>query len=179
MLKIKKIKQRIVDRGWARTIQNLKRLDNIYAKVGLPEEGVVHPGNRRDANAPPAIVDMSDLVLIGIWNEFGVESRNQPARPWVRGAYNANFKDLKVVRDKLYLQVIMGKITAEMAIARMGEWMVNRTKKFVKELKVPENAPATIYIKTKGGRLGHVVNPLIHFGQMINSIQSVVIRKVI
>lgn len=152
------VRQVIVDHGFDAIITEMKNAKHRYVKVGFPLEKEAAPGE---------LAGMPEVTLVAMVQEFGSEKRNIPERPFIRGAFDANYTDLQAFKEAEFLQVMQGKQTADTGIRRIGEWMVNKTKAYIKAIIPPPNAPTTIARK-------HSTTPLIDTGQMINSIQYAV-----
>ena len=95
------------DRGMKKILGEIKRLGNMYAKVGFPDNG-----------------DESEGVLlaqIAYWNENGATSTNNvlkrgiwelPPRPFMAQAVDNNTAQIKQTQEKLVKMVADGKIDA-------------------------------------------------------------------
>ena len=153
----------VCDRGWMSVVANLKEMDGSYTKVGFPEEGEVK-NKRKKGSGHEKYKGISEIALIASWLHFGTKHID-PGWPFLTEALDENLNELIVIRDKLYLKIVEGKLTTKMGLAIMGEFLVNKTKAKIVAMKHPPNAPYTIRMK-KG-----VNNPLIDTGQLLNSVQ--------
>jgi hypothetical protein len=147
-----------IDHGWDRIQNDLRLLDNSYTKVGLPEES-------QPASVEDGITEMSDLVLVYAANEFG--TKRIPERSTLRAALDENLQQVNRLTFRLYDKVITNTISVRNALSIIGEFMTNKVKKKIVNLKTPPNAPSTLrakYPKT---------NPLINKGQLVQSITHV------
>jgi len=171
----------VKDTGWKLIVQNLKELDNSYSKVGFPAEAL--PSKGKPKVKEPAKT-MSEVAQIAFYNEYG--TRTIPARPFLSLAYLKNFKGLVGVRDKVYKQVIEGKLSVRQALSIMGEWLTAKIKRTIDETTTPPNAPSTIKRKNaallrrtskkklnENPSIGTTSHPLIHTAQMRNSVSHV------
>ena len=98
-------------------------------------------------------------------NEFG--KGRTPARPFIRGAIDKNEDEFLRHAEKVSGEIVDGKMSKYDALTEMGMLIEDGTKLYVKNLDTPPNAPLTI--KLKG-----FDNPLIHTGEMLNSIRYAV-----
>lgn len=153
------------DLGWATIVQELRRMDGSYTKVGFPEEG--KPGSKRKTGSGhDEYTDISEIALIASWLEFGTKNID-PGWHYFAEAFDENLEALIVIRDKLYIRIVNGKMLIDTALAIMGEFMVSKVKAKIVSMNYPPNAPSTIRRK-KG-----VDNPLIDTAQMLNSVQHI------
>jgi hypothetical protein len=161
-----KCTQRIVDHGYAAILTELKKADNLYVKVGFPLEG--NPGYPSKHAIGPLTKEeastMNKITIIASTHEFGSEKRNIPERSFIRSTFDAEYENLQAFKEREYLRILQGKQTANTAIGRVGEWLTNKTKAFIRNRIPPPLKKATI--KRKGSSV-----PLIDTAQMINSIQ--------
>lgn len=168
------LRQRVVDRGWNNIRYALK---NGSTKVGFPYEGSPTQGEASN---------MSEIATIASFQEFGTKQivtprqsaylRSQgfpvkigseivnPTRSFIRTAFDESLNEIKSLRDKLYKNIIGGKIGVLEALKILGEFLTNKTKKKVHDITEPPLHWFTIDRKSSS-------KPLIDKGQMINSIQ--------
>ena len=109
---------------------------------------------------------ISELVLIGVVNEFGSKVKHIPSRPAFRRAFDKNRKRINDLKQVILGKIFTGDLTARQGLGLVGEYLTNATKKEITDLKSPPNAPVTI--KRKGSS-----NPLIDTGQMRASVTHV------
>jgi hypothetical protein len=145
------------DLGWESIKRNLREMDNVQTKVGLPAEGVPAAGE---------MTSMSEVATVGAVHEFGAPANNIPERSWLRSAYDENKRRLDQVKAKETGRVIDGKQNARQAIGRVGEWFAAQVKNKIRKGPFAPNLPATILRKGS-------TKPLIDTGQMIQSITHV------
>lgn len=151
---------KVIDRdlGWAAIRRNLRQMDNVTTKVGLPAEGAV--AGEGEATS------MSEVATVGVVHEFGAPARNIPERSWLRSVYDENRNRLQRVKAKETGRVIDGKQDARQAIARVGGWFAAQVKAKIRKGPFAPLEPETI--ARKGS-----TKPLIDTGQMIQSITHV------
>lgn len=173
------------DTGMALLIQNLRVLDNSYTKVGFPAGAPIASG-KPEIKEPAK--DMSEVATIAFWNEYG--TKRIPARPFLSLAYYRYLKGLKAVRDRVYLEVITGKMPVKDALSIMGEWFAAKVKRTIDSVTTPPNAPSTIRRKNaallrrtskkkleENLSIGTTAHPLIHTAQMRNSVTHMEVIK--
>lgn len=105
--------------------------------------------------------EQASIGEVALFNEFG--TKRIPERPFIRGSYQ---KYIKAWRKLIHEQVDLayqGKKDLDTILKLVGLKIQADMKRFVVELKSPPNAPVTAERKKSN-------NPLIHTGQMINSI---------
>jgi hypothetical protein len=154
------------DKGMKKILAEMKKLGNMYAKVGFPENG-----------------DTGDGVLIAqyaYWNENGATSTNNvlkkgkvwelPPRPFMSQAVDNNGEQIKNTGEKLVKQVSEGKIDAKTAMRLNAENMVNLIKLSIKNGNFKPNSDITIdgipgFIRGKKSS-----KPLIDSGLMRDSV---------
>jgi len=152
---------RDIDRGYSYIVDQIKLAHNSYTKVGVQEN------ERRDDASEP------DMVTIAAWNEFG--NRRIPERSFLRSATDEETPNLKTMGDKLYDQVLEGRLTVEKGLHVIGQYLESKIKAKIRSNIPPPNAPATIAQKTVGGKVGN--RTLIDTGQLIQSIRHVVFMR--
>jgi len=113
---------------------------------------------------------MSELVMVAVVNEFGSTKRNIPSRPAFRRAFDENRTKIEQLKKKLLNRIYEGTSTGKQALGLVGEFLTNKTKKKITDLKTPPNKPATI--KRKGSS-----NPLIDLGQERASVTHVEVYR--
>lgn len=168
------------DRLYNKIKHDLGVLDTLSVKVGYIEDA--RPG-KKDKNDNSKRLSISEIILIGVYNEFGVKNKSLSGsnnitsakfdskrgqwkirpRPHISAGIDANEKKLLDEMDKLLALVAAQKIDPNFAMKILGELGINKIKKFMIDLKHPKNAPLTIAIKGFD-------NPLIWSGQLKNTV---------
>ncbi len=139
-----------IDKGWRRIKKELKLLNNSYTLVGIQSNA----GKEADGQ---------NIAAVGAYNEYGVPSKNIPARPFMRSTLNEQKSRLTGIKKSQYLKILSGIRSVERGLSLIGEFMTGEIKKKITTLKVPKNDPKTI--RRKGSS-----NPLIDTGRMRASI---------
>lgn len=128
------------------------KINNAYTKAGYISETGVAPGD---------INELSEMVLIAVYHEFGTSK--MPARATLGPGFTKNKQLLKVFVASQYRLIVMRKIDVKTALGKIGEYATSLVKKEIVDLDYPPLAPATI--KKKGSS-----KPLIDTAQMLNSV---------
>jgi hypothetical protein len=158
---------------------DLKLLSDAFVKVGFPEGA--KPGKPKNilVDAKP-YEDMSEVARIATWNEFGVAKTQietmrgimtgrsasnwkLPPRNFFRSAVDGSNEQLKNVKERLYQQFLLGRLTAVQVLDSLGLWMQAKIRNSIIHGNWTPNAPSTI--KQKGSS-----KPLIDSSQMLNSV---------
>jgi len=169
----------VKDFGWTKISRELKLMDGSYTKVGFPENAEVKKPSKKIKGEKVA-TDMSEIAIVAAFNEFGTSGTKSsrsggssvkiPPRPFMSTSFDESMDGLNRLKQKLYIKIINGEITLKVALSIIGEYMVAKTKKKIRDIKSPPNAPSTIKKKKSS-------NPLIDSGQMINSVTHVEVLK--
>lgn len=130
------------DLGWDRIQKELAEAKDAYVYVGIPDSAGKHE-------------DGTDLVDIAAANEFGTQ--RIPSRPFIRGAFQENQRELYRFSERLWNLILQGKMTTHRALGLMGERHQNEIRDYMTALRQPPNAPSTV--ERKGSS-----NPLIDEG---------------
>lgn len=107
--------------------------------------------------------DGTPVAAVAAWNEFGTERQGQPhvpERPFFRNAIRAGApKVVDVVKENLDPKTL---VFDRRVAGKVGQVLVGEIRREITNLRVPENAPATVTRKGSS-------NPLIDTGQMRSS----------
>jgi len=147
-----------IDHGWKEFTREVKDIKGSYTKVGFPS----------DSKAKEE--DGGSVVDIALYNQFGVPSKNIPARPFMSLAYDKNKHKINEFKAKQYELVKAKKSSAEKALMAIGEFMIGLIRKEITDLKEPANKESTK--KRKGSS-----NPLIDTGIMRSSVTQSINMK--
>ncbi len=141
-----------IDFGYERIIQGLEKLGGKTVSVGV------------FADAGKADDDKTDLVDIAIWNEYGSEKKNIPARPFLRIATDENEKAWNIMAEKMVGMVIDGLLGSDQSLELLGNKAVGDVQEVIGSNKLIANAPRTIKKKKSD-------SPLIDTGRLRQSIK--------
>ncbi len=135
-------------------LKKLQSAKGFYVKVGV-----------FGAEASKSRGDKNNLYLAQV-HEFGADLPNGgriPERSFLRGTARAERKNIARDQGKILDAFLKGQVKIEVALAILGETIVNRVRKRIKDGINPKLKPATV--RRKGSSV-----PLIDTGQLINSI---------
>jgi hypothetical protein len=157
------------DTGLAAIFKEMRKLKSMCVKAGVTE----------DAGAQTADSGAT-IAQYAAWNELGVlgppVSRHGggkwfiPPRPFIRGWADGKREHIAKTMDKLCGLVTGGKMKAEVAVRRLGEYSQSGIKSYIKNGDFARNADVTIARKGSG-------KPLIDTGAMRNAIRYQIIEK--
>jgi hypothetical protein len=158
------------DMGLEDIFKETEKLKSMCVKVGVTE----------DVGAQ-TVDGGATLAQIASWNELGVLGPPMsqygdgkwfiPPRPFVRGFADGKREQIAKTLDKLGGLVAGGKLDADTAIRRLGEFGQSGVKSYIRNGPHIANADSTIARKRGSTK------PLIDTGTMKNSIRYQVIEK--
>lgn len=143
-----------IDHGFSDIRKELKKLDKLCVKVGIIEGSGENGG-----------VSIAEYAA---YNEQG--TKNIPSRPFIRSWVDNNESKISSFMDSVYNRVATGKISAEKAMALIGQFGESGIKENIREGDFKANAASTV--KQKGSSA-----PLIDTGTMRNSIRYEVVKR--
>ena len=150
-----------IDKGYKKIIQSIKDLGVNGINVGITSDKINKEG--------------VSIAQYAYWNEVGVESKDGkgwkiPLRPFMRGWADSNKENIKQTMQSVAQAVSSGKIEAETAVERIGQYCQDGIKSYIRRGDFTPNSPATI--EKKGSS-----RPLIDTGTMRNSIRYEIVRN--
>lgn len=151
-----------IDKGWDNIQRELSKLKDSYVLIGI-QEGTV---TKEEVKGDRLKKGGQSMVDIAVANEFG--TKIIPARPFMSTSYDENKALINKAIITEYRKVQDGKLNGKKALTRVGLLVVRLIQQKINQIKTPPNAPSTI--QRKGSS-----NPLIDFGQMINSVREKVV----
>jgi tRNA A37 methylthiotransferase MiaB len=120
---------RVIDKGWERIQEELKKIHGSTVKVGYPEEKAKdHEGG----------IDVAALATI---HEYGTE--HIPPRPFMTQAYDKNRTKINNLIQKEYSSILEGKSTVHDSLQKIGVFGVGTIKEIFRSGKFEPNKPAT------------------------------------
>lgn len=154
------------------------RQNKDVLEVGFPKEladsirypsvrDTDNPGSFKKNETPPRVTDVAFI------NEFGSQSLNIPARPFMKKSSRPTEKLFKKETVKLMRQLNGKSASANLQtkfLKLMGPKVTSIFRKTITDLREPPNAPATIELKGSD-------NPLIDTGLMRQTLTHLVTRK--
>jgi hypothetical protein len=157
------------DLGMANILKEVEKLKSMCVKVGVTED----VGAQTTESG-------ATIAQIASWNELGVMgppvSQNGggkwfiPPRPFLRGFADGKRERTAKTMEKLGGLVSGGKLTADVAMARLGKYGRSGVKSYIRNGEFTPNADSTIAKKGSS-------KPLIDNGALRNSIRYQVIEK--
>jgi len=140
--------------------------DMTVAAIGFVHEygGTInHPGG-----TPYKIVEGGRAVFLkkGDTTATGVTEPHDiviPERSFLRSTMHAEKKNLMALQKKLLSKITLGEMDTKTALGLVGEFLADKIKSKIINLKSPPNTSETV--KRKGSS-----NPLVATGQLANSI---------
>ena len=157
------------DMGLENILKEVEKLKSMCIKVGVTED----VGSQTAEGG-------ATLAQIASWNELGVlgppMSQNGggkwfiPPRPFIRGFADNKREQIAKTLEKLGGLVTGGKLKAETAIARLGEYGQSGIKSYIRNGAFTPNADSTIAKKGSS-------KPLIDNGTLRNSIRYQIMHK--
>ena len=148
------------DLGWDAIFAKIKRdSGSAHVKVGIQQDSVREP----ETGEAPA-----DMVQIAAFQEFG--TKDIPERSFIRAWHDTAAPQIQKLIQRLVLRYIDDKITMDVLLAKLGVFAQGGMRKYLRDLKEPPNAPATI--RAKGS-----ANPLIDTGQLLAFIHYIAVKR--
>jgi phage gpG-like protein len=139
-----------IDRGWNRITKELKLMDNSYVNVGVLSDAGSYEGG-------------TTLAEVATANEFGVPSKNIPARPFMAQAFDKAKEKLGQHINGLVSDIYRGIKSTKGALAELGEDHKGNVQGTFVTGDFAPNSPVTKAIKGSG-------QPLIDTGRLRQSI---------
>jgi len=151
---------RDIDKGMQEIRKQIAALSQLSVKVGIIEGA----GSK----------DGVSIAQYATYNEFGVPGKKKkwriPPRPFIRGFVENKSEDIKAMQERLMKLVSEGKMSADTAIKRLGQFAQDGIKRYIIDGQFEPNAEATV--RRKGSS-----RPLIDTGTMRNSVRYQVTKK--
>jgi hypothetical protein len=151
---------RDIDRGMDKIRKEIAALSQLSIKAGIIEGA----GSK----------DGVSIAQYAAYNEFGVPGKKKkwriPPRPFIRGFVENESAEIKAMQEQLVKLVSEGKMSADTAVKRLGQFAQDGIKRYIMSGNFEPNAEATI--QRKGSS-----RPLIDTGTMRNSVRYQVKKK--
>ena len=123
---------------------------------------------KETTNKNDASVYVADYARV---NEFGSFSKNIPARPFLRTAFDNYYKELERSFVAVFRNVLFGKTKKDNALGMLGLKMVAVVRKNIVNGDWKPNAPSVYKAKMRKGKgKSGSPKPLIDTSTMLNSI---------
>ena len=169
------------DKGMAKIMKQIAALSTLGVKAGITSDVGEDKGKKRVRKTSKSgkkskrktIVENRDgptIAQYAAWNEYGTKDGRIPARPFIRNWIDNNREKIEKTQARLFKQVCEGKISAEEAVAKLGQFAQDGIKRYIITGNFTPNAESTV--QRKGSS-----RPLIDTGVMRNSIRYQVVGK--
>ena len=149
-----------IDLGFESALTRIERMDNVGVKVGILGSSGDH--RVKGSGGPQTVAE------VAAHHEFGAPEAKIPQRSFLRAGIDGAQGEIGTAIEELTTKVIDGKMTPEVAAARLGLLGVRVVQK--KLIDGPFVALSEKTIKAKGSS-----RPLIDTGQMRRSITHEVV----
>jgi len=124
----------------------------------------------------------SELVIQAASNEFGTDraGRNHniviPERSFIRSTFDEQKEDLTTSIDKAKIDVVIGKISKDKFLNRLGLFLGGKIVAKINDSKqwAEPNAESTIAAKTRAGKVGD--QPLVDTGRTKQSVTHKLVK---
>jgi len=136
-----------------------KAADSIMSAI--PSKARVVAG--LPANSAP-YPDGTNIILVGMTNEFGCEAKNIPARSFLGWTLRNHVEEYSKAGLKVGKAISLRKVAWKVGLGQLGTMMQDDIKQRIVDIKDPPNAAMTIAIKG-------VDNPLVDTGHLGQSIR--------
>jgi len=140
--------------------EQIAALSSLQVKVGIIEG--------------TGSVDGTAIAEYAAYNEYGVPGKkkkwNIPPRPFIRGWLENHQDEIKAMQDKLFKNVSEGKMSADTAIKKLGQFAQDGIKRYIMDGEFEPNAESTVQHKGSS-------RPLIDTGAMRNNVRYKVTGK--
>lgn len=134
-----------------------------FIDVGFPKDGKIAPPSKQGSGHKP-FKNMPEIAFIMAVHEYGRKDGTIPARPFMRPAILFNKSRIAKYQQRIATSVLIGNITVNEGLDRVGKYVVNLIKEELRFLDGPPLKPRTI--ARKGSEI-----LLIDTKQAYNSIQ--------
>jgi hypothetical protein len=179
------------DMGLKNIFKEMEKLKSMCVKVGVTEDvgsnkgmhrvrKVGKSGKKTKQKVKVENTNGPTILQYAEWNELGVKGPPYsetgggvwfiPPRPFVRGWADGKREQIAKTQERLTKQVTSGKIDADTAIRRLGEFGQSGIKSYIRNGPHIQNADSTVAKKGSS-------KPLIDTGTLRNSIRYQVIEK--
>jgi len=177
---------KIVDRGWAKIMENNKLLKKAYTKVGFPSDATL------TQTALSKYSDVSEVASVAMFQEFGTVQEvtgkqsaylksqgfpiragaiiTNPPRPFMSTSFDENVEKIHRMAAKILRAMTTPEsgISVKQGLAILGELGVDLVRKKIKSIDSPPLHPFTIAQRAK--RSVGSTKPLVDTGQMVQSV---------
>jgi hypothetical protein len=162
---------KVIDRS-AAIRSELEFLQTHEVRVGILTGGTL-PSGASDASAPKKTdsgkAPKTPLTVAQVFSFHELGRGHNPKRSSIVWVMDFNTEEIAKISDKAMLAVMDGKMSGRQALSLIGEKIVSLAKRRIKSKIQPALSASRLRQKMRNGKSGEV--PLIHTGQMINSLR--------
>lgn len=149
---------RVTDNGASKMLAELRALGQKTVRVGILDEAP-----KRESPGKGKKASRATLLEVAAVHEFGAPAAGIPSRSFIRATVDVKAAEIQATRDKLAAQVAEGKITAQVALERLGAFAQGLVQARIAEGIGPALKPGTIARKKSS-------KPLVDTGQLRSSV---------
>lgn len=146
------------DSGASKMLAELRALGGKTVRVGILDEAP-----KRESPGKGKKASRATLLEVAAVHEFGAPAAGIPQRSFIRATVDLKAAEIQATRDKLAAQVAEGKITAQVALERLGAFVQGIVQARIAEGIGPALKPGTIARKKSS-------KPLIDTGQLRSAV---------
>lgn len=151
---------RVTDNGASKMLAELRALGGKTVRVGILDEAPKRAGSE---NGKAKSGGRATLLGVAAVHEFGAPAAGIPSRSFIRATVDLKRAEIDAEKSKLAAQVAEGKITAQVALERLGAFVQGLVQARIAEGIGPALKPATIARKKSS-------KPLVDTGQLRSSV---------
>lgn len=148
------------DNGADKMMAGLKALGQKTVRVGILDEAPKRAGSE---SGKAKSSGRATLLGVAAVHEFGAPAAGIPQRSFIRATVDLKAAEIQATRDKLAAQVAEGKITAQVALERLGAFVQGIVQARIAEGIGPALKPETVRRKKSS-------KPLVDTGQLRSSV---------
>lgn len=146
------------DNGASKMLAELRALGGKTVRVGILDEAP-----KRESPGKGKKASRATLLEVAAVHEFGAPAAGIPNRSFIRATVDLKAAEIQATRDKLAAQVAEGKITAQVALERLGAFVQGLVQARIAEGIGPALKPETVARKKSS-------KPLVDTGQLRSSV---------
>lgn len=121
-----------IDKGMKKIKKEVEKFKRSYVAVGvLSKAGSYSKGEK------------ANLADVATWNEFGVPSRNIPARPFMAQTFDRSKDQVRAMIEGAFKEITEGRGTANGALKKIGVYYVGQVKETFVKGEFVENSAYT------------------------------------
>lgn len=153
--------------GLTKLAERLKEIDGLEVRIGWFPSAVYPSGQK--------------VAQVAAYQEFGVASRNIPARPFLRPTREKYLPEWRDLAARGARAMLAGNETAWSVMEKIGLRGAGDVKKTITEIFSPPLSPKTIAARLRKRAdkhtVGNLTKPLVETGLLLSSVSSEVRRS--